>query len=150
MSPLAEPRRSGDEQTGIASQEAATSDVRPGWPAGPVGRVTADGLLLLLAAATVAACLLDTHGAARLLLLLAAACLIPGCALLTLLPVEDPLEAFGLAVGLGFSIEALGALTMVWSGWWHPVGLAVALGAVACAMLAVDLARGVARVRESS
>jgi hypothetical protein len=102
----------------------------------------------MLAAATVAVCLLQTHGAARLLLVLAAACLIPGGALLTRLPVEDAVEAFGLAVGLGFTIEAFGALAMVWTGWWHPFGWAIVLGTVACAVLAVDLRRSVAIARK--
>jgi hypothetical protein len=103
----------------------------------------------VLAAATVTVCLLQSHGAARLLLVLAAACLIPGGALLTRLPVEDELEAFGLAVGFGFTIEAFGALAMVWTGWWHPFGLAIVLGLVACTVLAIDLRRNVATIRKA-
>ena len=105
-------RRAGsDSSPGGGARVACT-----GWLGDPRRCATADGLLLVLAAATVAVCLLQSHGAARLLLVLAAACLIPGSALLTRLPVEDELEAFGLAVGLGFTIEAFGALAMVWTG----------------------------------
>jgi uncharacterized membrane protein len=118
------------------------------WLGDPRRCVIADCSLLLLAAATVVVCLLETHSTARLLLVLVAACLIPGSAVLTRLPVEDVLEAFGLAVGLGFTIEAAGALVMVWTGRWHPFGWAIALGAVACAVLAVDLRRNVAMVRK--
>jgi hypothetical protein len=127
----------------------AAGDVRAGWLGDPLRCATADGLLLLLGAATVAACLLDAHGNARLLLVLASACLIPGGALLTRLPVEDLIEAFGLAVGLGFAIEAIGALAMAWTGWWHPLAWAIALVTVACGMLALDVRRSVALIRAS-
>ncbi len=148
MSTQIGPDHDRGENASTASSGVATKDeVQAGWLGNPRRRATAEFLLLLLAIATVAVCLLETHGAARLLLLLAAACLIPGSALLTLLPVEDPLEAFGLAVGLGFTIETAGALVMVWTGWWHPMGWAVVLGAIACAMLAADLGRTVARAR---
>jgi len=129
--------------------QATAHESCTGWLDDPRRRAVADGLLLVLAAATVAVCMLQSHGAARLLLVLAAACLIPGGALLTRLPVEDAIEAFGLAVGLGFTIEAFGALAMVWTGWWHPFGWAIALGVVACAVLLVDLRRSVVVFRES-
>ncbi len=128
---------------------AATSESRRGWLGDPRRCATADGLLLVLAAATVAVCLLQSHGAARLLLLLAAACLIPGGALLTRLPVEDVVEACGLAIGLGFAIETAGALVMVWTGWWHPFGWAIVLGAVSCAVLAIDLQHNLSVSRKS-
>lgn len=128
--------RGGQAPTG---SPAATNESHTGWLGNPRRCATADGLLLVLAAATVAVCLLQSHGAARLLLVLAAACLIPGSALLTRLSVEDTLEAFGLAIGLGLTIETVGALAMIWTGWWHPFGWAIALGALACALLAIDL-----------
>lgn len=112
-----------------------------GWLGDTRRCVAADCLLLSLAAATVAVCLLGTHSIARLLLVLAAACLVPGGALLTRLPVEDPLEAFGLAVGLGFTIEAIGTLAMIWTGWWHPLGWAIVLVSAACVMFLLDLRR---------
>ncbi|MFZ2112582.1 MAG: hypothetical protein WAU77_02485 [Solirubrobacteraceae bacterium] len=132
----------------LAGPPSVTSTSSTGWLEDPRRRATADGLLLVLAAATVAVCLLQSHGPARLLLVLAAACLIPGGALLTRLPVEDAVEAFGLAVGLGLTIETFGALAMVWTGWWHPFGWAIVLGAVACAVLAVDLRCSLAIARK--
>jgi uncharacterized membrane protein len=120
------------------------------WLGDPRRCATADCLLLLLTGVTVAVCLLDTHSILRLLLLLAAACLVPGAAVLTRLPVEDVLEAVGLAVGLGFSIEAAGALAMVWTGWWHPFGWAVVLASAACVMIVLDLRRIVLIVREDA
>lgn len=127
----------------MASSSAAGHGERAPWLGDPRRCIIADSFLLALAAATLLACLLGTHSAARLLLLLAAACLIPGSALLTRLPVEDVLEALGLAVGLGFSIEAVGTLAMIWTGWWHPFVWALILVGAACAMLALDLRRSV-------
>jgi hypothetical protein len=126
-----------------ASAPGAAHGERAPWLGDPRRCVIADSFLLALAAATLAACLLGAHSAARLLLLLAAACLIPGGALLTRLSVEDVLEAVGLAVGLGFSIEAVGTLAMIWTGWWHPFGWALVLVGAACALLALDLRRSV-------
>jgi uncharacterized membrane protein len=145
MSPTA-PR--GQRQASTGSPPLA-ADVQPCWLGDPRRCVTADCLLLVLAAATITVCVLDTHSITRLLLVLAAACLIPGSALLTRLPVEDVLEAFGLAVGLGFTIEAVGALAMVWTGWWHPFGWALALVTAACVVLVLDLRRNVVTVRKS-
>lgn len=151
MSTQIGPDHDRGENASTASSGVATKDeVQAGWLGNPRRRATAELLLLLLAIATVAVCLLETHGAARLLLSLAAACLIPGGALLTRLPVEDGLEAVGLAVGLGFTIEAVGALAMVWTGWWHPFGWGIALGTVACGALALDLRRNVSVFRKSA
>jgi hypothetical protein len=140
MTPIARHRRRPEKEHGL---------VKPRWLGDPRRCVAADCLLLSLAAATVVVCLLDTHSTARVLLVLAAACLIPGSALLTRLPVEDVLEAFGLAVGLGFTIEAAGALAMVWAGWWHPLGWATVLVIGACVMLVLDLRRNVVTFREA-
>jgi hypothetical protein len=113
-------------------------------------RLAADSLLLLLAAATAAICLGETNTQLRLLLVLVSACLVPGGAMLTRLPVEDPLEAIGLAASLGFCIEALGALAMVWTGWWHPFGWAATVLAVASLVLALDIRRIVVTVRRQA
>jgi hypothetical protein len=126
-----------------------TASVQVCWLGNPRRCVIADCLLLALAGVTAVACLLDIDGALRLLLLLAAACLIPGGALLTRLPSEDVLEALGLAVGLGFSVEAVGTLAMIWTGWWHPVGWAVVLGIAACPMFVFDLRRNFVTLKES-
>lgn len=130
---------SGHNEHAPPAPQAAAHDSRRGWLGDPRRCATADSLLLVLAVATVAVCLLQSHGAARLLLVLAAACLVPGSALLTRLSVEDTLEAFGLAIGLGLTIETVGALVMIWTGWWHPLGWVIALGTLACALLAIDL-----------
>jgi hypothetical protein len=125
----------------------AAQAVRPPWLGDPRRCVTADCLLLGLAIATAAVCLVGTTGPARPLLVLASACLVPGAAALTRLPVKDHLEALVLAVSLGFSIEIVGALAMVWTGWWHPVGWALVVLITACIVLALDLRRNVATMR---
>lgn len=81
--------------------------------------------------------------------MLAGACLIPGGAVLTRLGVDDILDAVALAVGLSFTIEAAGALAMVWTGWWHPVGWALALLVGSCALLMLDLRRVLATARSA-
>jgi uncharacterized membrane protein len=127
---------------------AQRAETNARWLGDPRRCAIADCVLLALAAAAVAVCLLSAHGAARLLLVLLGACLLPGGALLTRLPVEDVLEAVALAVGIGFSIEAAGALAMAWTGWWHPYAWALVLLGAACAMFVLDLRRSLATVRE--
>jgi hypothetical protein len=123
------------------------SDRREGWPGGPRACLAADCALLVLGVATAALVATGTASAARVLLVLASACLIPGGALLTRLPVEDPLEALGVAIALGLTIEAAGALGMVWTGWWHPLGWGVVLLSLAGVLLVLDLRRGVSALR---
>jgi uncharacterized membrane protein len=130
-------------------KQAPVHGARPCWLGDPRRCVVGDCLLLVLAVAAVAVCVANTSSIARLMLVLAAACLIPGSALLTRLPVADPLEALGLAVGLGFCIETAGALVMVWTGWWHPFGWALALVTAAGALLVVDLRRVAVMAREA-
>lgn len=136
-----------DMQSPTLYPAASASPAPRSWLGDPRRSAVADCMLILLAAATAAVCLLDTGGVARLLLLAIAACLIPGGALLTLLPVEDELEAAALAIGLGFAIEASGAMAMVWTGWWYPFGWAILLALAACATLALDAHRNLRLIR---
>ena len=53
------------------------------------------------------------------------------------------LEAFGLAVGLGFTIEASAHWRWCGRAGGIRLGGAIALGTVACAVLALDLRRNV-------
>lgn len=100
-----------------------------------------DGALLLLTLAVAVACAGQVNTTARLLLLLLAACLVPGGALLTVLPVADLLLWCSLAVALSLAIEAAGTLAMIWSGFWHPVAWALVLAALAAGALGLDLWR---------
>lgn len=120
---------------------SAVQDIRPGWLGDARRSATADCVLLLLVALAATASLVDGSGVARALLVGMAACLVPGAGLLTGLPSQEPLEALALAVTASLCIEAACALVMIWTGWWHPVGLALALTGVAAVMFALDLRR---------
>jgi hypothetical protein len=80
-------------------------------------------------------------GPARPVVVLLAALLVPGGAMLTLLEVSEPLSAAALAVGLSLALEIAGSLAIVWTTFWHPVVLALALGAASVALLVRDLVR---------
>lgn len=108
-------------------------------------RAQIDAALLALVAASVAVSIADAHATARLLLALVAACLVPGGSLLTRLAVDDLLSALGLAIALSLGIETVGALVMIWTGWWHPLAYAVVLGAGSCLLLGMDLLDSLAR-----
>jgi CHASE2 domain-containing sensor protein len=69
----------------------------------------------------------------------AAAVLVPGGALLTKLRTEESITDLALAMGLSLAIDIAGSLILAWSGWWHPVALAIALGAASSALLLADL-----------
>jgi hypothetical protein len=109
----------------------------------PMRRAVGDALLLTLASASVALCVAGASGAVRLALVFVTACLLPGAALLTRLRIQSTLERCALAVGLSLCIEAAGSLVMVWTGWWHPDGWALALVLASCAPIGVDLAANV-------
>lgn len=110
-----------------------------GWLGPRRACAVADASLLSLTAAAVAAALSGTDTPARLVLVLATACLVPGAAILTLLRVDDVLEAAALAIGLGIALEALGPLVMIWTGFWHPVVWGALLAAAASLRLIQDL-----------
>ena len=89
-------------------------------------------------------------GPARPEAILLAAIAVPGGGLLIALGVDESLSALALAVGLSLGIEILGSLAMVWSTFWHPVGMAVVLGGGSAGLLVRDLAgagRALARDR---
>jgi hypothetical protein len=116
-------------------------------PAAGHAAALAEAALLVLAAASAALCLSGTESVARPLILLCAATLVPGGAILTLLPARNALEAVGLAVVLGGSLLTTVALAMIWTGFWHPTAAAAAVGALAAALLIVDLARRIRHYR---
>ncbi len=80
-------------------------------------------------------------GPARPFVVLLAALFVPGGAALTLLEVSEPLSAAALAIGLSLALEIAGSLAIVWTTFWHPVVLALVLGAASVALLTRDLAR---------
>lgn len=134
----------------IQRGDSSNSTDTCGWMGETRRSVAADCGLLTVAAATVLISVAQPHGTTRLLLVLAAACLLPGCALLTRLGADEPLEAVALAVALGFTLEAAGAILMVWSGWWHPLAWALVLLFSSVAVIALDLRRIIVTTRTSA
>jgi hypothetical protein len=118
------------------------------WLGEPQLGIGVDCFLLVLALVAVVIGLAAEGSVASMVVVLLAACLIPGGALLTRLGADDIVEAFTLAAALGFCIETAGALVMVWTGWWHPVGWAFALLAGACVLIVLDLHRLIAAVKQ--
>lgn len=127
-------------EVGSPEQTGALARYTP-WAEDPWTRAAVDCLLLALVPVAVVVSVVDAAGVARLLLVLAAACLVPGGALLTRVANDDLLSALGLAVGFSLCIETVGALAMIWTGWWHPLGFSLALMALACVALVLDLRR---------
>jgi hypothetical protein len=109
------------------------------WPAKTASKILLDCGLLGLTVAAVAICLIEDHGLARLLVVGVATCLVPGGAILRRLSVDESITFLALAVCFSFTVETAGALIMVWTGWWHPFGYAVALACAATALLLLDL-----------
>jgi hypothetical protein len=128
-----------DNGDGPGPGDAASSS-SSGPPPRTGQRVMFDLLLLALGVAAAIACVADL-GTARPLLLLGAACLLPGGAVLALLPVANWLERLAIAIGLSLSVETAVTTVMTWTGWWHPFGLAIALGILAAGILLLDLGR---------
>lgn len=77
----------------------------------------------------------------------AAVVLVPGSAILTLIPVNDVGAHLGLAVALSLAVGVVGSTVTLWLGWWHPLLLAAAIAVASGAALILDLR---ALSRESS
>ncbi|GAA4610360.1 putative membrane protein [Actinoplanes octamycinicus] len=99
----------------------------------------ADVLLLLLLAATAVLTQAGSSGL-RTAVALVAVCLVPGGAILTLLPIGDAGQWFGIAISLSLGVVALGAFPMLWLGW-QPAVLGAVLGVVSAVLLGLDLRR---------
>jgi hypothetical protein len=97
--------------------------------------------LLALLVAAVPLALFGGGTPLRAVVVFAALLLVPGGALLTLLPVGRLPEWLSLAVCLSLAIDVAGSLTLIWSHWWHPEVLAVALAVLSGAALLASLVR---------
>jgi hypothetical protein len=96
-------------------------------------------LILLVMCAAVAAAI--PIGTVRPFLVFAAALIVPGAALLTLMDVREPLLAVAVAVAVSIAIDIVGSLLFVWTDFWHPAALAIALAAVSVGLLLGDIRR---------
>lgn len=107
-------------------------------------RYITDVALLALAALLVLTIALPGLGAMRPVLALAGCSLLPGAAVLTLIPVRDFLTWALLAVLMSLAVLTLTSLVTLWAGLWEPLVLAGVLGAASVLLLGRDL-YGVAR-----
>jgi hypothetical protein len=89
----------------------------------------------------------DVDGLPRLLAAVAFACLVPGGALVSLLPFREPDEVLALTLVLSLTVMAAATLVMVWLGAWHPLRLTAGLAAASAFVLLLDLAGRLASSR---
>lgn len=103
-------------------------------------RLRIDVALIVLTVLLVLSAVLSLEGP-RTGLALVVFVLLPGAAVLTLVPVRSFLSWFLLSVLLSLAVETLTSLVTLWVHAWHPVGLASVLGAVSVVLLVLDLLR---------
>jgi hypothetical protein len=116
--------------------------------AGPVtgvgARRAAHGALLAVAAVATLTVVFHVDGPVRILSVFVAVCLLPGAAILTAAPVDDPLAWLGLSIVISFAAGAVVCCGMVAAGWWHPSVLGI-MSLAGCGVLVNDLVRGPGR-----
>ena len=110
-------------------------------------RVGFDLALLAMTVLLVVLIKRDIDGLPRVLATLAFACLVPGGALVNLLPFREPDEVLALTLVLSLAIMAAATLVMVWLGAWHPLRLTAGLAAASAVVLLLDLAGRLASSR---
>ena len=103
-------------------------------------RVGFDLALLAVTALLVVLIKRDVDGLPRLLAAVAFASLVPGGALVSLLPFREPNEVLALTLVLSLAVMAAATLVMVWLGAWHPLRLTAGLAAASAVVLLLDLA----------
>jgi GT2 family glycosyltransferase len=109
-----------------------TSPVTPRW---------VDLGLAALIAAAVAVAVVPVPSSARILVTLLAACLVPGGALVRYLHFDFGASWLAMAAALSLAVETLASLALIWTGWWHPVPLAIGVGAISVLMIVFDWSR---------
>jgi uncharacterized membrane protein len=82
----------------------------------------------------------DVDGLPRVLAAVAFACLVPGGALVNLLPFREPDEVLAMTLVLSLAVIAAATLVMAWLGMWHPLRLTAGLAAASTVVLLLDLA----------
>jgi uncharacterized membrane protein len=110
-------------------------------------RVGLDLALLAVTALLVVLIQQDVDGLPRVLAAVAFACLVPGGALVSLLPFRDPDEVLAMTLVLSLAVIAAATLVMTWLGMWHPLRLTAGLAAASTVVLLLDLAGRLASSR---
>jgi uncharacterized membrane protein len=106
-----------------------------------------DLALLAVTALLVVLIARDIDGLPRVLVTVAFACLVPGGALVSLLPFREPDEVLALTLVLSLAVMAAATLVMAWLGAWHPLRLTAGLAAASAVVLVLDLAGRLASYR---
>ena len=101
-------------------------------------RVT-DVALLAIAILLLIAIALPALSPVRPWLALGACALLPGAAVLTLLPVKDFFTWCLVSILLSLAIGTVTSLAILWLGLWHPLTLASLLGSASVVLLSRDL-----------
>jgi glycosyltransferase involved in cell wall biosynthesis len=107
----------------------------------PVTPRWADVGLAALIAGAVAVTLVPAPVTVRILVMLAAACLVPGGALVRYLRFDFGASWLAMAAALSLGVETLASLALIWTGWWHPELVAIALGAISALVIVFDWSR---------
>jgi uncharacterized membrane protein len=110
-------------------------------------RVGFDLALLAVTLLLVALIQWEVDGLPRVLAAVAFACLVPGGAIVSLLPFQEPDEVLALTLVLSLAVMAAATLVMLWLGAWHPVRLTAGLAAASTVILLLDLAGRLASSR---
>ena len=107
----------------------------------PVTPRWADVSLAALIAAAVGVALVPVPAAARIVVTFVAACLVPGGALIRYLRLDFGASWLAMATALSLAVETLASLALIWTGWWHPALVAIALGAISALIIVFDWSR---------
>jgi len=105
----------------------------------PRARLFTDAALLGLAVLLAIAIAVPALTSVRPWFALLACALLPGAALLTLLPVRDLFTWCLVSILISLAVGTIASLIILWLGAWHPLALAGVLGGASIALLARDL-----------
>jgi len=100
-----------------------------------------DALALSFVPFTALVLLLISSASVKFSCLLIASALVPGTAALVRLELRTLSQCISGIVAVGIAISAAGSVGLAWAGWFHPLYLAVALGAISAPVLGWDLSR---------
>jgi GT2 family glycosyltransferase len=107
----------------------------------PVTPRWADVGLAALIAGAVAVGLAPVPATARIVVTFVAACLVPGGALIRYLRFDFGASWLAMAAALSLAVDTLASLALIWTGWWHPALVAIALGAISALIIVFDWSR---------
>jgi hypothetical protein len=124
---------------GIGDLGPADAQVGRQRAAQPAAPILADVAVLALGIVAYIVIVFDVGGPVRAVAALAAALVLPGWALRPALPVIDPWARACVVIVTGVAVQAIGALAMVWTGYWYPRACGCAVFGVAALALIVQL-----------